>query len=98
MDQVTDRRRTLEVSVDAYGADALCVAVRDSGLGLDGAQRENVFDAFHTTKPSALGMGLAISRSIVDAHGGRLWATPNEHHGETFRFTLPLGAAAPDYS
>jgi PAS domain S-box-containing protein len=97
MDPVNDRRRTLEVLVDSYGVDAVCVAVRDSGIGLDRARRENVFDAFHTTKPSGMGMGLAISRSIIDAHGGRLWATPNERHGETFRFTLPLEAAAPDY-
>ena len=65
------------------------VAVRDSGVGLDPAQREHIFDAFYTTKADGMGMGLAISRSIIEAHGGRLWATANSGEGETFRFSLP---------
>jgi PAS domain S-box-containing protein len=92
MDPITDRSRTLELTVCADDAHAVCVAVRDSGTGIDSSQRERIFDAFHTTKPSGLGMGLAISRSIVEAHGGRLWATANEYHGETFRFTLPIAS------
>jgi signal transduction histidine kinase len=68
------------------------VAVRDSGAGLDPLHRDQVFDAFHTTKPGGMGMGLAIARSIVEAHGGRLWATPNLAGGETFQFTVPVMA------
>jgi len=67
------------------------VAVRDSGPGLDPRSVDRVFDAFYTTKPQGLGMGLAISRSIVEAHGGRLWATANDGRGATFHFTLPIG-------
>jgi signal transduction histidine kinase len=67
------------------------VAVRDSGPGLDPQSLVRVFDAFYTTKPHGLGMGLAISRSIIEAHGGRLWATANEGRGATFQFTLPTG-------
>jgi signal transduction histidine kinase len=66
------------------------VSVRDSGPGLDPEGLERLFEAFHTTKPDGIGMGLAISRSIVEAHGGRLWATPNAPRGAVFQFTLPL--------
>jgi sensor histidine kinase regulating citrate/malate metabolism len=59
--------------------------------GLDPRNRERLFDAFYTTKPHGMGMGLAISRSIVEAHGGRRWATANAPHGAVFQFTLPLG-------
>ena len=67
----------------------LLVAVRDSGPGIDPSHLERVFDAFHTTKSSGMGMGLSICRSIVDAHGGRLWAEANEPRGAIFQFTLP---------
>jgi signal transduction histidine kinase len=65
------------------------VAVEDSGPGLDPRRVEQIFDAFYTTKPQGLGMGLAISRSIVEAHGGRLWAS-NTGQGSVFRFALPV--------
>jgi C4-dicarboxylate-specific signal transduction histidine kinase len=65
------------------------VAVRDSGPGIDSSQLERVFDAFYTTKSSGMGMGLSICRSIIDAHGGRLWAEANEPRGTVFQFTLP---------
>jgi signal transduction histidine kinase len=65
------------------------VAVRDSGPGLDPSHLERVFDAFYTTKSSGMGMGLSISRSIIDAHGGRLWVEANEPRGAIFQFTLP---------
>jgi signal transduction histidine kinase len=65
------------------------VAVRDSGPGIDPSHLERVFDAFYTTKSSGTGMGLSICRSIIDAHGGRLWAEANEPRGAIFQFTLP---------
>jgi C4-dicarboxylate-specific signal transduction histidine kinase len=67
------------------------VFVRDTGPGLEPDQRERIFDTFYTTKAQGMGMGLAISRSIVESHGGHLWASPNEGRGETFQFTLPAG-------
>jgi PAS domain S-box-containing protein len=68
------------------------VSVEDSGPGLDPKSIDRLFDAFYTTKPQGLGMGLAISRSLIQAHGGRLWATANEPHGAVFQFTLPIGS------
>src|SRR5262249_5632517 len=65
------------------------VGVRDSGTGIDPARLERIFDAFYTTKSSGVGMGLSICRSIIDAHGGRLWAEANEPRGAVFEFTLP---------
>src|SRR6185312_11527806 len=71
------------------------VAVRDSGPGIDPSHLERVFDAFYTTKSRGTGMGLSICRSSVDAHGGRLWAEPNEPRGTIFQFTLPAAQAGP---
>jgi signal transduction histidine kinase len=68
--------------------DEICVTVQDSGIGLDPRNRERIFDPFHTTKPGGLGLGLSISRSIVESHGGRLWAVSNDGPGATFQFTL----------
>jgi len=69
--------------------DSVLIVVRDSGVGLDPATAPQVFDAFFTTKPDGMGMGLAISRTIIESHGGRLWAEPNSPHGAVFQFTLP---------
>jgi signal transduction histidine kinase len=66
------------------------IAVRDSGPGLDPKGLDRLFDAFYTTKPQGLGMGLAISRSIIEAHGGRLWAGANASRGAVFQFALPI--------
>ena len=65
------------------------MAVHDTGVGIDPNHLDRLFDAFFTTKPGGMGMGLSISRSIIEAHGGRLWATPNRGHGATFHFALP---------
>jgi len=70
------------------------ISVSDTGIGLPLERSNKVFDAFFTTKPQGTGMGLSISRSIIEAHGGRLWATGNSDRGATFQFTLPLEQAA----
>jgi signal transduction histidine kinase len=64
-------------------------SVSDRGIGIDSGSMDQVFKAFHTTKSGGMGMGLAISRSIIESHGGKLWAEENEHGGATFKFTLP---------
>jgi C4-dicarboxylate-specific signal transduction histidine kinase len=84
-----ESERELSISSGKDESNNLIVAVRDSGQGLDPANLERVFDAFFTTKADGMGMGLAISRTIVESHGGRLWATPNSPHGAVFQFTLP---------
>jgi signal transduction histidine kinase len=68
----------------------LLVSVADTGPGIDAEQADRLFVPFITNKPQGLGMGLPISRSIIEAHGGRLWADKNEPRGATFHFTLPL--------
>jgi signal transduction histidine kinase len=82
------RPRELLIRSRQYESDKALVAVQDSGVGLDGQDLEKLFDAFYTTKPQGMGMGLAISRSIVEDHGGQLWAVPNDGPGATFQFTL----------
>jgi len=67
-------------------------SVSDTGVGLPTEKMDQIFSAFFTTKPQGSGMGLAISRSIVESHGGRLWATANDGRGATFHFTLPTAA------
>ena len=73
----------------------LLISVSDTGVGLPDENADEIFNAFFTTKPEGSGMGLAISRSIVESHGGRLWATPSDGRGATFQFTLPQQRAAP---
>jgi signal transduction histidine kinase len=74
------------------GDGQLQISVSDTGVGLPKEKTEQIFDAFFTTKPQGSGMGLSISRSIVESHGGRLWATANNGRGATFHFTLPTAA------
>ena len=74
---------------ESHGPSVL-VAVRDSGPGLNPTQFNQVFDSYYTTKPQGMGMGLAISRSIIEAHNGRLWATANVPRGAVFQFMLPI--------
>ena len=92
LSSVADRSRELLIRSGTHEPQSIFVAVRDSGIGLDSQTLERIFDAFYTTKPEGMGMGLSISRSIVEAHGGRLWATPNDDHGATFQFSLPAGS------
>ena len=89
LNEASDGPRELLVGTGKNGSDGVFVAVSDSGPGLDTKHLDHIFDAFHTTKPNGLGMGLAISRSIIEAHGGRLWATPNDRRGAIFQFSLP---------
>ena len=86
-----DGRRELLISTEQDQAHELLVAVRDSGPGIDPEYIDRVFEPFYTTKASGTGMGLSICRSIIDAHGGRLWADANDPWGAVFQFTLPAG-------
>jgi C4-dicarboxylate-specific signal transduction histidine kinase len=90
---VTDRPRVLLVRSRKDGSDGVLAAVQDAGMGIAPQDLERVFTAFYTTKPAGLGLGLAISRAIIEANGGRLWATPNVGPGVTLQFTLPTGDA-----
>ncbi|HET6314963.1 MAG TPA: ATP-binding protein, partial [Chloroflexota bacterium] len=87
-----DGPRVLGVRSAPDAAPGVLVTVRDSGPGLDPQQLDRLFDAFYTTKPQGLGLGLAISRRIIAAHGGRLWASANVPHGAVLQFTLPIGS------
>jgi signal transduction histidine kinase len=78
---------TIKTELDPEGR--LLISVSDTGVGLPGEKTEEIFKAFFTTKPEESGMGLAISRSIIESHGGRLWAIPNDRVGATFQITLP---------
>jgi C4-dicarboxylate-specific signal transduction histidine kinase len=89
MSGVSDGVRELVVSTDQVDTNSVLVAVRDSGPGLAPESVERVFAPFYTTKPAGLGMGLSICRSIIEAHGGRLWVTANLPRGAIFQFALP---------
>jgi len=94
MTAVTDRPRVLWVQSQADESGEILVAVRDAGIGL-GSEADRLFTPFFTTKASGMGMGLPISRSLVEGHGGRLWVTPNSPHGAMFSFTLPVAGGSP---
>jgi PAS domain S-box-containing protein len=89
MSGASNGTRELLISTGDAGPSGVLVAVRDSGQGLAPVTLERLFDAFYTTKAGGMGMGLSICRSIIEAHGGRLWATANEPRGAVFQFTLP---------
>jgi signal transduction histidine kinase len=88
MRSVPEHERNLLVRTEGRESDEVRVSLQDSGTGIDPETQEEIFDAFYTTKPGGLGMGLAISRSIVETHGGRLWVMRNQGPGSTFCFTL----------
>jgi signal transduction histidine kinase len=90
MSSVDDRSHELTIASGRDDANAVLVEVQDTGPGIDPADLDRLFQSFYTTKPDGIGMGLAISRSIIEAHGGRLKAAPNQPHGAVFRFTLPV--------
>jgi len=87
--------RQLLISTGKGETSGVLVAVQDSGPGLEAAMLERVFESFYTTKPTGLGLGLSICRSIIEAHGGRLWASTNQRRGATFQFTLPRDEKIP---
>jgi PAS domain S-box-containing protein len=89
---IEDRERALLITSGSFNDNGVRIAVTDNGPGIDLQTVQHVFDAFSTTKPEGMGMGLAISRSIIDAHGGRLWTEANDPYGVTFQFTLPSTA------
>jgi PAS domain S-box-containing protein len=89
MSAVTGRPRELRIRSREHGSDQILVAVEDSGTGIEPDNVGRLFNAFFTTKPDGIGMGLSICRSIIEQHGGRIWATRNSGAGSTFQFTLP---------
>jgi len=89
MGAVADGARDLLITTAQAEPHGVLIAVKDSGPGLSSTNIERVFDPFYTTKPGGLGLGLSICRSIVEAHGGRLWVTANRPRGAVFQFTVP---------
>lgn len=94
MSGVSEGSRELLIGTGKDASGSVLVAVQDSGPGLNPESFERLFDSFYTTKPGGMGMGLSICRSIVEAHGGRIWATPNAGPGITMQFTLPINDQA----
>ena len=90
MSETSEGPRELLITTEKAESGGLLVAVRDLGAGLPPGALENLFKAFHTTKPNGLGLGLSICRSIVEGHGGRLWASAKLPRGAVFQFTLPI--------
>jgi signal transduction histidine kinase len=89
MADVDDRPRQLVVRTEREGTDRVRVTVRDTGVGVHAQDIDKLFDAFYTTKSGGMGIGLSVSRSIVERHQGRLWVEPNDGPGATFAFTIP---------
>jgi len=96
IDAMKDVDRTRELAIKSQRTDSgqLLISVSDTGVGLPPQQADKIFDAFFTTKPHGTGMGLRISRSIVESHGGRLWAADNSRRGASFYITLPAQVEA----
>jgi signal transduction histidine kinase len=93
MSGVGDGPRELLITTGTAESNGVFVAVRDSGPGLSPDDLDHVFDAFYTTKSNGMGMGLAICRSIIEAHGGRVWVAPNRPRGAVFQFSVPVHEA-----
>ena len=93
MDDITDDRRILRVRAAPSRGNTIVVAVEDSGPGVDPKQSQAIFDAFVTTKPQGMGLGLAICRMIIERHGGQLTAVSDGKRGASFQFVLPIESA-----
>jgi C4-dicarboxylate-specific signal transduction histidine kinase len=93
MSTISHRPRVLSVKSQTLDPSALLILVEDTGTGIDPTHVDRIFEPFFTTKPRGMGMGLSICRSIVEAHGGRLWASPGSVHGTAFYLTLPITGA-----
>ena len=96
MSQTERDQRTLKITTSRTADDLIKVSVCDTGKGIPVESADQVFDAFFSNKSEGMGMGLAISRSIIESHGGRLWMTPNIDRGVTFHFTLPIAKERSD--
>ena len=94
MATIEDRPRTLRVQTQIHYGDSINLLVQDSGVGVDPRGIEKLFEAFHSTKAHGLGIGLAISRSIIESHRGQLWAKANDGPGATFGFSIPIASDA----
>jgi signal transduction histidine kinase len=92
MSDIHDRPRHLLVRTERAGADGVRLTVRDTGVGVDDGSLDKLFDVFYSTKSEGMGVGLAVSRSIIESHRGRIWAAANEDSGATFAFTIPSGS------
>jgi signal transduction histidine kinase len=95
MSAVMDRPKVLTISSERAEPGDVLVAVKDTGAGIDPAAADRIFESMFTTKPNGMGMGLSICRTIIEAHAGRLWASPNTPHGAIFQFTLPAEGREP---
>jgi signal transduction histidine kinase len=91
MSSVEDRPRALLVKTERDETGGTRLSVKDSGVGIDPETEKKLFEAFHTTKSDGMGIGLSVSRSIIERHQGRLWATRNDGAGATFLFSIPAG-------
>jgi signal transduction histidine kinase len=96
MNGITDRPRQLTVVTERDGYDRVRLIVKDAGIGFESQGTERLFEAFYTTKNEGMGIGLSVSRSIIEHHHGRLWATPNDGPGATFAFSIPHGLCSSD--
>jgi signal transduction histidine kinase len=92
MAEVDNRPRQLVVRTAPENDTGVRVTVRDAGIGLDRQSLDRLFDAFYTTKQGGMGIGLSVSRSIIERHHGRMWAEPNDGPGATFAFSIPVRA------
>ena len=91
MSAVTDHPKMLTITSEPVGPNGLLMVVDDTGMGLDPATADRIFNPFFTTKPEGMGIGLSICRSIIESHNGQLWVSPNVPYGTVFRFTVPRG-------
>jgi signal transduction histidine kinase len=95
MSEVNDRRREMVIRTEREAGHRVRLSVRDAGSGIESGNLDKVFDAFYTTKNTGMGIGLSISRSIIEAHDGHLWAAANDGPGGTFRFSIPQSSQGP---